>query len=136
MAMPMLFSKLVSRKDFDLMKAIPVEKLSRPFIDKAMPQIAMVINESPKWIKEIIDGILYKRGFSHPLLRCIAKDEANYVMKETHEGICGNHSGGMALVQKALKHGYYWPTMKKDSHAYAKRCDKCQRFSIVPKLLA
>ena len=55
-------------------------------------------------------------------------------MTEIHEEIYGNHSEGMALAQKALKQGYYWPTMKKDSHNFAKRCDGCQKFATIPKL--
>jgi ribonuclease HI len=39
----------------------------------------------------MLQGILYKRGFSFPYLRCLAADEAKYVMREIHEGICGNH---------------------------------------------
>lgn len=30
-----------------------------------------------------------------------------------HEGICGSHIGTMALVNKALKYGYYLPTMSR-----------------------
>ena len=40
----------------------------------------------------LIKDILYKRGFSHPYLRCLSPEEADYVMREVHEGICGNHS--------------------------------------------
>ncbi|KAL2513249.1 Uncharacterized protein Adt_18849 [Abeliophyllum distichum] len=47
-------SKLESSKDSDLMKAILVEKLSRPSIDESLPTMAMTISESPRWIKEII----------------------------------------------------------------------------------
>ena len=41
----------------------------------------------------LIRDVLYKRGFSRSYLRCLSHDEADYVMKEVHEGICGNHSG-------------------------------------------
>ena len=41
----------------------------------------------------LIRDVLYKRGFSRPYLRSLSHDEADYVMKEVHEGICGNHSG-------------------------------------------
>ena len=34
---------------------------------------------------------------------------------------------------KALRQGYYWPTMKADCMEYARKCDKCQRFSLVSK---
>ena len=48
----------------------------------------------------LMHGILYKRGFSLPYLRCLDKLEAEYVMKEVHEGICGNHSRARSLVHK------------------------------------
>ena len=36
----------------------------------------------------LIKDILYKRGFSCPYLRCLSREEADYVMREVHEGIC------------------------------------------------
>ena len=77
----------------------------------------------------LIRDVLYKRGFSRLYLRCLSHDEADYVMKEVHEGICGNHSRAQSLVQKLIRAEYYWPTMLKDAQAYVKTCDKCQRFS-------
>ena len=77
----------------------------------------------------LIRDVLYKRGFSRPYLRCLSRNEADYVMREVHKGICGNHSGAQSLVHKLIQAGYYWPTMLKDAQAYVKACDKCQRFS-------
>ena len=77
----------------------------------------------------LIKDVLYKRGFSRPYLRCLGHKEANYVMREIHEDICGNHSGARSLVHKMIRAGYYWPTMLKNAQAYVKSCDKCQRFS-------
>ncbi|XP_050256151.1 uncharacterized protein LOC126701813 [Quercus robur] len=77
----------------------------------------------------LIKNVLYKRGFSRPYLRCLGQEEADYVMKEVHEGICGNHSGARSLVHKLIQAGYYWPTMMKDAQTYVQSCDKCQRFS-------
>ena len=37
--------------------------------------------------------ILHKKGFSRPFLRCLSHEEVDYVMREVHEGIYGNHSG-------------------------------------------
>jgi ribonuclease HI len=76
----------------------------------------------------LIQGVLYKRGFSLPYLRCLDKAEADYVMREVHKGICGNHSGARSLVHKLVRAGYYWPTMQKDAISYVRACDKCQRF--------
>ncbi|KAL2237242.1 UNVERIFIED_CONTAM: hypothetical protein Sindi_0915900 [Sesamum indicum] len=64
----------------------------------------------------IMDGELYKRGFSLSLLKCLTPEEENYVLRETHEGICGNHLGGKALAGKALRQGFFWPTMLFDAH--------------------
>ncbi|GAV68316.1 hypothetical protein CFOL_v3_11819, partial [Cephalotus follicularis] len=57
------------------------------------------------------DWILYKRSFSFPWLRCLNPTEADYSLREVHEGICGNHTGGRTLSHKLLRQGYYWPTM-------------------------
>ena len=76
----------------------------------------------------LIKDILYKRGFFRLYLRCLSFEEADYVMREIHEGVCGNHSGSRSLVHKLVRAGYYWPTMQKDTHTYVKACDKCQKF--------
>ena len=80
-----------------------------------------------------MDEVLYKRGFSQPYLRCLAPDEANYVLREVHKGACGNHSGARSLVHKVVCAGYYWPTIQADAKAYVKVCDQCQRFSNIPR---
>ena len=55
----------------------------------------------------LIKDVLYKRGFSCPYLKCLSPEEANYVMREVHEGICENHSGSRSLVHKLIQAGYY-----------------------------
>ena len=87
--------------------------------------------KSAKYI--LMDEVLYKRGFSQPYLRCLAPDEASYVLREVHEGACSNHSGTRSLVHKVVRAGYYWPTVQADAKAYVKVCDQCQRFSNVLK---
>uniref|UniRef100_A0A2N9IAR9 Uncharacterized protein n=1 Tax=Fagus sylvatica TaxID=28930 RepID=A0A2N9IAR9_FAGSY len=82
---------------------------------------------------QLLDGILYKMGFSRPHLRCLSPEEANYVIREVHEGICGNHSGARALAHKLTRAGYYWPSLLHDATQYVKTCDKCQRFANIPK---
>ena len=84
----------------------------------------------------LMDEVLYKRSFSQSYLRCLAPGEANYVLREVHEGACGNHSGPRSLVHKVVRAGYYWPTIQADAKAYVKVCDQCQRFSNVPRQLS
>ena len=50
----------------------------------------------------LIKDVLYKRGFSRPYLRCLSHNEVDYVMREVHERICGNHSGARSLVHKLI----------------------------------
>ena len=74
----------------------------------------------------LMDEVLYKRGFSQSYMRCLAPDEANYVLREVHEGACDNHLGARSLVHKVVCVGYYWPTIQVDAKAYVKVCDQCQ----------
>ncbi|GJS43964.1 reverse transcriptase domain-containing protein [Tanacetum coccineum] len=55
----------------------------------------------------IINGILYKKSFLGPWLRCVGPSQANYVLREIHEGSCRMHAGTRSVVAKALRIGYY-----------------------------
>ena len=59
----------------------------------------------------ILNGTLYKRGFSIPYLKCIDEEEVKYILKEIHEGVCGDHASPKSLVSKVIRTGYFWPTM-------------------------
>ena len=50
----------------------------------------------------LIKDVLFKRGFSQLYLWCLSHEEVDYVMREVHEGICGNHSGAQSLVHKLI----------------------------------
>ncbi|CAL9019593.1 unnamed protein product [Prunus brigantina] len=84
----------------------------------------------------ILNGALYKRGFSLPYLRCLTPEEGHYVLQEIHEGICGSHSGARSLPHKAIRQGYFWPSLHTDAQAFTQKCDKCQRFANIPQLPA
>lgn len=83
----------------------------------------------------LINGELYRKSHTdQPLLKCVDKDEGNYVLREIHEGICGHHMGGRSLAHKALRAGMasdllYWSTVLKDAKDFDKKCDKCQNFA-------
>jgi len=38
------------------------------------------------------------------------------------------------LVKKILQYGYFWPTLNQDASDFARKCDRCQRFSRNPRL--
>ncbi|XP_024035603.1 uncharacterized protein LOC112096410 [Citrus clementina] len=77
----------------------------------------------------MIDGVLYRRGYTLPFLRCLDEDDADYVLREVHEGICGNHSGGRSLAHKVLRQGYFWLTMHQDAQEKTRSCVSCQSFA-------
>ncbi|XP_074347023.1 uncharacterized protein LOC141685843 [Apium graveolens] len=79
------------------------------------------------------DNQLYRRTFSAPTLKCVDLEEANYCLREVHEGIRGDHLAAKALAYKVIRQGYYWPTIHADSVAYVKKYSKCQKFSNAPK---
>ncbi|MCI11006.1 hypothetical protein A2U01_0032104, partial [Trifolium medium] len=68
----------------------------------------------------ILDENLYKRGFSIPLLKCVEESKVDYILREIHEGINSQHLGGRSFAKKALRAGYYWPTMQEGSKEHMK----------------
>ncbi|KAM2269311.1 hypothetical protein ACFX1S_047333 [Malus domestica] len=87
----------------------------------------------------IINDQLYKQGFNIPNLRCLTPAEAETVIREIHEGVCGDHVGSRSLAHKVFRHGYYWPTFHQNAIRISRACDKCQRYATIhhspPELL-
>ncbi|GJR81636.1 reverse transcriptase domain-containing protein [Tanacetum coccineum] len=79
-------------------------------------------------------GVLFKKGYLVPMLRCVGPLQANYVIREIHMGSCGMHIGPRAVVRKAMRQGYYWPTMHADAKKEVDKCDSCQIHSPIPRL--
>jgi hypothetical protein len=50
----------------------------------------------------IVEGQLYKKGISQPMLKCITKTEGLEILCEVHGGTCGSHSGPRALATKVI----------------------------------
>ncbi|GJZ45564.1 reverse transcriptase domain-containing protein [Tanacetum coccineum] len=59
--------------------------------------------------------------------------QANYVLREIHEGSCSMHAGTRSVVVKALWIGYYWPTMHEDARKLIQACQDCQVYKPVPR---
>ncbi|KAI5337466.1 hypothetical protein L3X38_016737 [Prunus dulcis] len=84
----------------------------------------------------VINDVLYKRGYTTPYLKCLTAEQGEYILREIHSGVCGDHSGSRSLAHKAFRQGYFWPTVHQDANSLVKRCDKCQRFDNVPHIPA
>jgi hypothetical protein len=76
---------------------------------------------------QLQDDVLYRRSYLGPLLRCVTPDEANYLIREVHMGICGIHVGPRAVVAKTRNAGYYWPGMHTDAVEVLQKCKSCQK---------
>ncbi|KAL0409949.1 UNVERIFIED_CONTAM: Retrovirus-related Pol polyprotein from transposon opus [Sesamum latifolium] len=63
----------------------------------------------------IQEHILYKKSYTHPLLRCLSTEEGIHILQEIHSGCYGAHVGTRILANKAFRAGYFWPTMKQDA---------------------
>ena len=81
----------------------------------------------------LYDDKLYRRGYYMPLLKYATPSKEKYITREIHEGTYRNHARGHSLAFKALRQGYYWPTMKTDCMEYTCKCNKCQRFALISK---
>ncbi|GAU30744.1 hypothetical protein TSUD_145410 [Trifolium subterraneum] len=151
-----ILSKLASTKRKNGNKSVIQEILSRPSIQKPTRVLDInVIGDANCWMTPVynylahgtlpndekeaatvkrracsytlLDNKLYRRGFSIPLLKCADEATADYILREIHEGINSQHLGGRSLARKALRAGYYWPTMQQDAKEHVKKRDKCQR---------
>ncbi|KAL5550679.1 hypothetical protein UlMin_000855 [Ulmus minor] len=152
-------ARLATGLEERLLKTVPIEILEVPSIDKPEQVGSIVVR--PCWMDPIISflrdgtlpadkfearrlrfrsaryfldkGKLYKKGFSSPSLLCLDEDRGKFTLEEVHAGVCGNHSSGRTLAHRILRQGYYWPTIQTDSLDFVRKCDKCQRFSAIPR---
>ncbi|XP_077232508.1 uncharacterized protein LOC143869835 [Tasmannia lanceolata] len=120
-----VLSKLAA-SGYTALKEIRMEFLKTSSIDD-QPVVVMQIDDEPCWMDEIIrylrsgelpgekkearkvvqraarfsfDGeTLYKRSYTLPYLKCLRPTDALYALRETHEGICGEHLGDKTAIE-------------------------------------
>jgi hypothetical protein len=118
------------------------EIIKEPSINEEKPKIVNII-ETPDWRAEfmaylrghyepqeeleekrlkqrergyaVVNGELYKSGVIETWLRCITSEKGIELLQEIHSGFCGAHIGTRALASKAIKKGFYWPTINIDA---------------------
>ncbi|GKD59023.1 reverse transcriptase domain-containing protein [Tanacetum coccineum] len=76
---------------------------------------AILEEERPTWMTPIIEIIEYLKDGTLPGDRKEASKLPDYVIREIHEGSCRMHAGPRSVVTKAMRLGYYWPTMHRDA---------------------
>nr|GEX16839.1 hypothetical protein [Tanacetum cinerariifolium] len=110
-------------------KALPVERFK--YLVRQLGTLPSDRKEARKLrIKarqyELLEGVLYRRSFLTPWLRCVRPLQADYVIREIHEGSCSMHARPRSVVAKAIRLGYYWPTMHRDARDMIRTCNDCQ----------
>ncbi|GJT62971.1 reverse transcriptase domain-containing protein [Tanacetum coccineum] len=153
-------SKIESTSLAHLSKQVLVEVLQEKSIQEQ--EVAVVVEEEgPTWITpiteylkdevlsddkkganklrikarqyQLMDEILYRRSFLRSWLRCVGPLQADYMIREIHEGSCSMHAGPRSVVAKAMRSGYYWPTMHRDARDMILKCKDCQVYRPVPR---
>jgi len=82
-------------------------------------------NANRTWITKaarytMIGDDLYKCGYGQPLLKCVTTEQAQYIIKELHEGICDYHSGAHTMTTRILLAGYFWSIMDQTTKTSSK----------------
>jgi hypothetical protein len=71
----------------------------------------------------LVDSKLYRSGArSGILMKCVTKEDGYDILREVHEGVCGNHAASRTLVGKAYRAGFWWPTAVFDAEDLVRRC--------------
>ena len=71
---------------------------------------------------QMIDGVLFHENYDNVLLRCLEKDDVDHVLTNLHDGLAGINFSRETTTHKVLREGYYWPTLFRHAHAYARKC--------------
>ncbi|GJW23581.1 reverse transcriptase domain-containing protein [Tanacetum coccineum] len=119
---------------FSINKQVLVEELKEKSVNEK-EVLAVVEEEGDTWMTPIHE---YLTDEPLPAERKKARaikrpSQANYILREIHEVSCSMHAGTRSVVAKALRTGYYWPTMHKDARTLIKACQECQVHKPVPR---
>jgi hypothetical protein len=77
----------------------------------------------------IIAGELYKNGIVALMLKCISREQGIQLLSEMHAGMCGAHRGPHEIAHRAMRQGFYWPTVAEDAKELVRGCKGCQMFA-------
>jgi len=61
------------------------------------------------------------------MLRFLKPQDTEKVLRDFHDGLEAGNYVGDKTAHKVMRASYYWPTLFKDTHAYARKFPSCQR---------
>ena len=77
----------------------------------------------------IIGGELYKSRIVAPMLKCISREQGIWLLSEMHARMCVAHRGPHKIAHRAIRQGFYLPTVAKDTKELVYSCEGCQMFT-------
>ncbi|GJV70334.1 reverse transcriptase domain-containing protein [Tanacetum coccineum] len=130
-------NKIASTSFAHLSKQVLAEELKEKFISE-VEILAVVKEEGDTWMTPLFkyhaEGTLpadVKKA--RAIRRKSWRFAANYVLREIHKGSCCIHAGTRSIVAKALRTGYYWPTIHKDARTLIRAYQDCQVHKPIPR---
>nr|GEW69166.1 hypothetical protein [Tanacetum cinerariifolium] len=72
------------------------EYLTEGIIPEEKNKARVVYRKAGRYV--VINKVSYKKSFLGPWLRCVGPLQANYVLREIHEGSCSMHAGSRSVV--------------------------------------
>jgi ribonuclease HI len=114
--------------DRPVFTAREVPSWARPIMDFLVDGQLPAEETEARWIMRrskaytIINKEIYKRSATGVLQRCVESAEGQEMLREIHQGECGHHASSRALVSKAFRHGFYWPTALQEAEDLIRKC--------------
>ncbi|XP_020985800.1 uncharacterized protein LOC127744207 [Arachis duranensis] len=101
-----------------------IEYIKFDILPKEEKEAKKIRKEAQSYI--LVKNILYKRGISTPLPKCVPTSKTTEVLEEVHNGICENNLGARSLTRKVIRARFYWLTLQKDATDFVRKCQPCQ----------
>src|SRR3954463_2260876 len=87
--------------------------LTRQELPEDQNEARCIVRRSKSY--RVHEGDLYKKSTTRVLQRCISEEEGRKLLAEIHAELGGHHAAARALVSKAFRTGFYWPTARADA---------------------
>ena len=101
--------------------------LTRQELSEDQNEVRCIVRRSKAY--KVHEGELYKKSTTRVLQRCISEEEGRNLLAEIHARLSGHHAAARALVSKAFRTGFYWPTARAEVQDLVQRCVGCQLFA-------
>ena len=115
----------IETEELETWKTIIIEYLLKGMLLRDKEKAKKLSTWAARYV--IIVNKLHRWGFSSLLLKCLNKEQVDYVIKELHEGMWGMHLRGRTMASRVIRVECYWPTLRTKYLDFVKKSLKCQK---------